>query len=96
MKLAELDAYFVRSEGPGYRRHVEFAEAQGIVFVCPKCKDKDGHSVCVWFIGRGVPEDEPPLPRWSFNGTSLENLTIFPSIDVKGCWHGWITNGDAK
>lgn len=35
-------------------------------------------------------------PRWSVSGTSLDDLTISPSVDVNApsCWHGFITNGE--
>jgi len=33
--------------------------------------------------------------RWNVSGTSLEDLTLVPSIDVgrPSCWHGFITTG---
>lgn len=39
----------------------------------------------------------PQMARWEMTGTSLENLTTRPSIQIIGgcAWHGYITNGDA-
>jgi hypothetical protein len=34
-----------------------------------------------------------PRPRWIMSGTSLEDLTLTPSIDT-GCWHEYITLGE--
>lgn len=64
------------------------------------------HGVIVNFANpRGV----PPAPehtgsrsrdgrpsRWTMSGTSLEDLTLHPSVDVgtPSCWHGWIRNGE--
>jgi hypothetical protein len=41
-----------------------------------------------------------PHPRWVMTGTSLEDLSTQPSIQVgsasdnTACWHGYITNGE--
>lgn len=41
-------------------------------------------------------------PRWTMSGSSLEDLTLSPSIDVGGgrgdtsCWHGFITGGEVR
>jgi hypothetical protein len=46
-------------------------------------------------IGR----DKKTHPRWTVSGTSLEDLTISPSIAVgenPECWHGYIQNGEVK
>jgi hypothetical protein len=82
------------------------AEAQGIRFLCPTCYAKNSgpvgtHGIDVAFHGRGVldhqgshnSKGEPS--RWHVSGDGLENLTMTPSIDG-GCWHGHVTNGDAK
>lgn len=77
------------------------AEAQGIVFQCPVCKTTNGHYINVTFRDRGVPDHlgshnrENKPSRWAVSGTSFEDLTLHPSVDV-GCWHGWVTNGEAK
>ena len=103
MRLSALDARFV-----GYvdREHfqmegVSFAQADGVIFLCPLCYAKNGgevgtHSVLVWFAGRKVPAEVRPLPRWAVSGTSVDDLTLSPSIDLRGGdWHGWVRNGEA-
>lgn len=87
-------------------------QAQGVMFLCPKCYLEKGsaigvHSVICWFAGR-VSDDVTPGPgRWtpSENSTSIENLTFVPgtpprSTSVKltgGCgWHGFIVSGEAS
>ncbi len=100
MKLTNLDATFVRYTGRGCHQDVStFAEANGVLFDCPKCAGTNGHSVLVWF--KGAPLDAVPGPaRWSASGSSLEDLTLSPSVDLtsggtRDCWHGFVTNGVA-
>jgi len=62
------------------------------------------HYVICWFRN---PQDAPPVPddvfpgpgRWTASGTSLEDLTLSPSVLLTGeggCgWHGFVRNGDA-
>lgn len=41
-------------------------------------------------------------PRWTMTGTSLDDLSCSPSVDVGGgaggtsCWHGFITSGEVR
>lgn len=85
-------------------------EAQGIMFLCPKCFDANKgsvgtHSVICWFAGR-ISDDMDPRPgRWTPQGTSIDDLTFVPgtpprSVSVLltgGCgWHGFIRNGEAS
>lgn len=57
-------------------------EAQGVIFLCPKCySDNEGsvgtHAVICWSRSRGVPEHAVPGPgRWKLVGTSLGDLTL--------------------
>ncbi len=79
------------------------ATAQGLLFLCPVCFKKNNgpvgtHSIIVWFKDRGVAADREPLPeRWEATGTSFDDLTLNPSIDISknnpGEWHGCIING---
>jgi Family of unknown function (DUF6527) len=93
MKLTELDP---RWSASGHGRM-----GQGIVFLCPKCKD---HFLAVWFanpVDGKEPFVRPGLAaehRWTRVGDDFETLTLTPSISVvAGCkWHGFITNGDVK
>lgn len=76
--------------------------------------EKDGrrfvrgaHHVKVCFANpRGAPVapvEYDDNPRWTMEGTSLDDLTLSPSINldvpengVDSCkWHGWVKNGDA-
>lgn len=80
------------------------ADAQGVYFLCPLCKqidrqDKGVHMVLCWFADRGVPDDAYPLPgRWQVSGNGYDDLTLSPSAHLTGpgCgWHGWVKGGDA-
>lgn len=106
MKLADLEPEFVaRADGDGFHKVETLAEAQGLLFLCPKCYGANAgpvgtHSVLAWFKGRGVPDDAEPGPgRWEPSGTGFPDLTLNPSVDITGfmsCnWHGWIQNGEA-
>ncbi len=85
-----------------------FAEAHGVKFLCPKSFAADGgprgsHSVYIWFEGSPVPPEigrnkEGQTVRWRASGTSLDDLTLTPSIQEEddACqWHGFVTNGNA-
>lgn len=110
MKLTELEAQFVRCDDPRTTSAVDtLAEAQGIMFLCPKCyAANDGpvgtETVICWFADRGVPDDERPLPgRWIPSGTGYDDLTfVGPNaasvhLTGPGCgWHGFVKHGDAS
>lgn len=78
-------------------------QAQGVLFLCPRCFEKNGgevgtHSIMCWFAGRGVPDAEFPKPgRWQVSGTGFDDLTLTPSVNLPGkdgCqWHGFIQRG---
>jgi hypothetical protein len=83
-------------------------DAQGIMFLCPVCFQKNGgnvgtHSVDVTFRDRGATDEqgshnnEGKPSRWEVSGSGFADLTTNPSIHLAGpgCgWHGWIKNGD--
>lgn len=103
MRLRDLEATFLKIESPtSYRRTGDQrGDADGVHFLCPLCFQRNGgpagtHAVKVWFehVGQDV---FPTGGRWTAIGTSLDDLTTKPSIQiVGGCnWHGYITNGDA-
>ena len=79
----------------------DFAHADGILFLCPTCIVKNNgpigtESVCVWFANRpNVPAAALPGPgRWTATGTSFDDLTLTPSVNVNHeHWHGFIRNG---
>lgn len=57
MKLTDLEADFVgglSADGKSYRVVSTLAEAQGVMFICPKC---GGHSILCWFKDRGIPDE---------------------------------------
>ena len=85
--------------------HVESVDkAEGLWFCCPKCYEVNGgttdvHRVFVWFADRDVPEYEKPETRFSVSGTSLDDLTLNPSIiltDNPCRWQGFVTCGSAR
>ena len=88
------------------KRYVQtLTEAQGILFLCPKCFGPNGKIGCHYCE---VTFDLPDVPdgigthnsagnsvRWKVTGTNYADLSTMPSILVEGgCdWHGYITNG---
>lgn len=107
MKLRDLKARFLRRVGPGSWRLCAMAEADGVIFLCPKCFTANGgpmgtHSVICWFVGR-VPATEQPGPgRWIPSGLGVDDLTFIgpgaASVQLtKGCqWHGFVRKGAAS
>jgi hypothetical protein len=86
LKLSELEPQFLRYSLEGGRavfHHVDdIAEAQGLIFLCPKCFAENRgavgtHSILCWSRSRGVPEDASPGPgRWTLEGTGYADLTM--------------------
>jgi hypothetical protein len=85
------------------------ADADRVSFLCPKCFSDNGgevgtHRIAVDFIGRGTPDDacmhndQGQPVRWSFQGSSLEDLTLGPSIAIIGgcAWHGFVEQGGIR
>lgn len=120
MKLRDLEARLVRYESrPDGEYQIDVAslsEAQGVVFLCPLCyQHNDGsvgtHGVAVTFTDRGVTDAQGSHgtngnpTRWKVEGgTTLDDLTLSPSILLEGgphgapdgCgWHGFVRNGEA-
>lgn len=69
------------------------------------------HSIICWFENpadgqvapRAADSGSSTHPRWKVSGTSLEDLTLQPSVSLDvpanagGCrWHGYVTSGDAR
>ena len=78
-------------------------EAHGVRFICPKSFATHGgkvgaHSVQVYFAGSPVPSDvgtnkEGQTVRWNASGTSLDDLSLSPSIQEQDSvcgWHGFV------
>lgn len=107
MGLRDLEARFLkRIDDRSMRTDATFAEADGVMFLCPKCfAENNGpvgtHSVICWFVGK-VPDDVSPKPgRWNPSGTGLDDLTfVGPGATsvllTSGCgWHGFVKDGSA-
>lgn len=114
MRLGDLDASFcskVDFTNGNLHEQESIDGAQGVMFVCPLCR---GHRVLCWFKNPikapRVPDNMQPGPgRWEASGTSLDDLTLNPSVNLdvprteeqkrlypNTClWHGWVKNGDA-
>lgn len=89
-----------------FRRVDALSEAHGVRFICPKSFATHGgkvgaHSVQVYFVGSPVPDhlglnkDGQPV-RWNVAGTSLDDLSLSPSIQEQDSicgWHGFVGNG---
>lgn len=86
MKLTELEPQFLRYEamhcGVSYHEVDTIVEAQGIVFLCPTCFEKNSgpvgtHMVLCWSRSRGVPDNATPGPgRWKLDGTDYNDLSL--------------------
>jgi hypothetical protein len=115
VRLRALEAAFLRyvsnrrTGGTYYQRVENLVQADGVMFVCPKCyaalgRREGAHSVICWFVGK-VPDHVTPGPgRWTPAGTGLDDLTFVPGSPPRaisvlltaGCgWHGFVVSGDA-
>jgi hypothetical protein len=106
MRLTELSPQFLKRTSDTSFHHVDtLAEADGILFVCPKCFKENGfqrsgvHCVICW--QPSVPQTTGPAPgRWNFLGSSFDDLTLQAGSSSilllpPSCgWHGFITNGE--
>jgi len=74
--------------------HTEGCDA-GVAYLymdCPHCCS--GHLIQIKIAL--VPEPGS-THVWTWNGeTDLERITLTPSIDVSGHWHGFVTDGEAR
>lgn len=108
-KLSDLEARFLKyapRDGKEFLEKVDsIAEADGVIFLCPKCfvenKGPVGtHSVLCW--SPKVPPTLNPKPgRWNLVGTGLHDLSLVAGSSsvllTAGCrWHGFVRNGDAS
>ena len=100
LSLKTLEPSFLTyTESGKFTLHDQFENADGIVFLCPKCFTVNGgptatHSIICWTDK--VPQDTVPGPgRWIFTGTGYDDLTLTPSVMLPdGCaWHGFIRQG---
>ena len=69
----------------------------GVKFGCPHC-------TCTLAVAFENPPDGGPAAvnlvlgenagkRWQRTGETLETLTLHPSVDAEGHWHGWVKAG---
>lgn len=103
MKLTDLQPRFLEILDDGSFKTVErMDEADGVLFLCPKCFVANGgpkgtHAIICW--RPHVTQDHPPNPgRWQFHGHDLTDLTLVAGSSsillTSGCrWHGFITDG---
>lgn len=87
-----------------FLEHVSaLGEAHGIRFICPKSFAVHGgkvgaHSVQIYFAGSPVPANigvnqKGDAVRWTASGTSLDDLSLSPSIQEQDSicgWHGFV------
>ena len=103
MKLTELYPQFLAREDDSQSKTVDtLAEADGIMFLCPKCFVANGgpmgtHVIICW--KPSVPLTASPSPgRWNMRGTGYGDLSLdagSSSIQLTGgCrWHGFVKDG---
>lgn len=94
MKLENLNPKWV-TDAWGHHSDAKF----GITFKCPHCSKRLG----VMFknpIGETNQDALWAIPiaslKWDRKGETFESLSLSPSIDVKGHWHGYIRNGQVE
>lgn len=104
MYIKDLDAQFLKIGADNSLIYVyNIEDAQGIVFLCPKCYLANNgaigtHSIICWFMGRGVPEElNRESRRWVLEGSSYDNITFGDAGIFSECckWHGHVENGIA-
>jgi len=81
----------------------------GIVFACPHCGrrlgvmfkpfiDPDNFAPKILWALPGAPNPNTGEVKdqlwWTRTGDNFENLSLSPSINAEGHWHGTITNGE--
>lgn len=103
MRLVDLNPKFMKRIDDSHWQDVDaMQEADGIIFLCPKCFQANRgsvgtHSIVCW--KPSVPQTTSPTPgRWNLVGTGFHDLSLVAgSSSVKlegGCeWHGHVTNG---
>jgi hypothetical protein len=72
------------------RRPMEGGKEQTFSFACPKHNRRCGDMV---IAGRTIfKRGSGGVPQWEWDG-NVEWPTFTPSINCKGCWHGFIRAG---
>ncbi len=91
VKLTELDARWVGLEGTIW----------GLTFLCPHCRAERLAALFQPFIRSGR---DPNWAAWErlvaeqpvwrrVSGESFEDLTLSPSVNAEGHWHGFVNAG---
>jgi hypothetical protein len=98
VKLTDLEPQFLKITSPTTYHHVEtIAEADGIMFLCPKCFAT--HSILCW-RPRVDASHRPGPGRWEFEGASYNDLTLVAGsssvfLTGDGCKaHFFVRNGE--
>lgn len=105
-----LRGFLQRYVGNGtFERIDSLREADAVRFLCPRCLSANGgprgtHPIRIDFADRAVPDDfcnknsDGKAVRWRVSGSSLEDITLAPSILIQGhcCWHGFVENGQTR
>jgi Family of unknown function (DUF6527) len=79
MRLSDLDPRIIKGN----------AERGVLVFDCPTHRN---HRFRVAFHAGGA-RAEGDVYLWKASGT-LDRLTLTPSVNAVGCWHGFVTDGE--
>lgn len=82
-RLRDLNAQFMRVTDTGLEPVQTLAEADYVVFDCPKCGN---HTEAIPFPH--VPKSKYSQARWKPSGTGIDDLTFVPYTDEKGVYHG--------
>ena len=106
MKLKELNPHFLKFHSESsYAQIDDIKQADGLLFLCPVCFEKNKgsvgtHSIICW--QPHIPLDVSPKPgRWSFHGTGYDDLELkagSSSILLNGGCnaHFFIRNGEIQ
>lgn len=92
MKLTDLHAQFVLVKPDGALGKMPDAlGANAIMFDCPCARGER------LIINLANPIGAPRVAgnAWAATGKTVDDLSLSPSVN-SGCWHGWITNGEAR
>ena len=104
--LRELEATLHRydaADGSGSAPLDRVQDANGLLFLCPKCFEANGgsrgtHSVLCLFVGVPPGGKLPGPGRWTATGNTIDDVTLAPSVRIaSGCgWHGFVERGRAR
>lgn len=108
MKLIDLNPRWVGLNGRNHFGENSASVKFGLTFACPHCgirmgvlfrpfMDPDNIALKVEWAIPGAPDPNTGEVKevlwWDRTGDSFETLTLSPSVNLEGHWHGHITNG---